>query len=228
MRGEGSDEFAAAAEACLRGVDPDGVAVAPCQAVPDGADGLLGCPAVGPCHAGDGDGDVGARSRQGATSHLARDLWNTPVPLVQRTPRELLCLILGAWILHSEIGQPTNGNLFYVNVALAAIFTCAFALRFFLARMLATTAAFAAGAQWWIGREGAWAAPLEQKVRQVAAAPRQSKLWMQLRWMTWMRKSAWWQCSSKLRHCSASSILKTNKSLHCKTLWANRQIRAKN
>jgi len=97
--------------------------------------------------------------------YLARDLWNTPVPLVQRTPRELGCLILGAWILHSEIGQPTNGNLFYVNVALAVIFTCAFALRFFLARMLATTAAFAAGAQWWIGREGAWAAPLEQNWR---------------------------------------------------------------
>jgi len=103
-----------------------------------------------------------------AQQYLARDLWNTPVPGVRRTPRELLCLGVGLWILVSELGQPARGNLFYLNVALAVGFTCAFAMRFFLARILATTAAFAAGAQWWIGRQGSWAAPLDQNWRAYA------------------------------------------------------------
>jgi hypothetical protein len=103
-----------------------------------------------------------------AQQYLARDLWNTPVGWVRRTPREVLCFALGIWILSREVAQPSSGNLFYVNVSQPVIFTCAFALRFFLARILATTAAFAAGAQWWIGRQEAWSAPLEQNWRAYA------------------------------------------------------------
>jgi len=103
-----------------------------------------------------------------AQQYLARDLWNTPVPLVRRTPRELVCVGVGLWILFSELRQPAAGKLFYVNLVLAVTFTLAFLLRFFLARILASAAAFSAGAQWWIGREQSWVAPWDQNWRAYA------------------------------------------------------------
>jgi hypothetical protein len=94
---------------------------------------------------------------------LARQPLDTPLPLLGRTPRELLCAAVGVWILINELYSPATGkHLFYLNMTLAVVFTAAFALRFFLARILAVTAAFSAGAQWWIGRQESWAAPFDQ------------------------------------------------------------------
>lgn len=77
-------------------------------------------------------------------------------------------MAVGLWILASELRQPATGKLFYLNLFLAITFTSAFALRFFLARIFATAAAFSAGAQWWIGRQETWSAPWDQNWRAYA------------------------------------------------------------
>ncbi len=105
---------------------------------------------------------------EAAQGHLARSLLNTPVPVVRRTPRELVCLGVGVWILISELQQPARGWFFQLNVTLAVVFTCAFFFRFFLARLLAMAAAFSAGAQWWIGRQTSWETPLDLNWRAYA------------------------------------------------------------
>lgn len=93
---------------------------------------------------------------------------NTPLPLVRRTPREFACLAVGFWVMFSELNEPSSGNLFYLNLAMAVGGTVIFASRFFLSRIAGVAAGCAAGAQWWIAREHAWQNALHSNWRAYA------------------------------------------------------------
>ena len=103
-----------------------------------------------------------------AHQEFTREFWNTPVSYVRRTPRELLCYAVGLTLMAAEMSQPAHGMLFYGNLAMAVVGTMAFAARFFLARVLATAAAFGAGAQWWLARRVTWSTAFEQNWRAYA------------------------------------------------------------